>query len=545
MSSRGCSSGSPSRTNVWKRSGLEHFQQFPQENGAIFLFNAYTGEAIYDVDRWGSPLPGARRFSHWFEPTDTASACSDLCSSGPSSITNQRNLLDDPPPGNDYRMQWHAAEIIQRNLRSALARWRVARALCFAWTKHYDHMADRYAFTHSSTGAIQYHKPWGMGTADLWASPGDKVDQALLSLFVTVESTTNSRREDNKGEDVRRWEGSRRQRQRLYRFYRERNFRQGPYCRICGPGRTKEISLTNVFLYPKKYFKVRPFAHPRDMQFEGTRMGNIVSCMDGLVEKTITVDPYFHVRNASEHGAMKVLEVMNKYGNNLHVQGVGLQRMAGSLLEDDGTGGVTEGQKKYLAKALELLRSHLDVEWIQAEACAAIASMSSEVCIRKQMEREHVEWLEDVVAAMMNVKVVTRMVKEIDHLGKESIRYEEKVPSRMAPLIALHGCRILANMACDERNRVEVAGNSISAVIHVARFIADGPVLVCAVSAAIYNFVSRQETAHEMVVEAGAREVLEGMLGKLEPHDKQERVMVTRALATLEPHGWRGVNHGQ
>ena len=48
-------------------------------------------------------------------------------------------------------------------------------------------MADRYAFTHSSTGAIQYHKPWGMGTADLWASPGDKVDQALLSLFVTVE----------------------------------------------------------------------------------------------------------------------------------------------------------------------------------------------------------------------------------------------------------------------------------------------------------------------------------------------------------------------
>ena len=58
-------------------------------------------------------------------------------------------------------------------------------------------------------------------------------------------------------------------------------------------------------------------------------------------------------------------------------------------------------------------------------------------------------------------------------------------------------------------------------------------------------FFYSTETAHEMVVEAGAREVLEGMLGKLEPHDKQERVMVTRALATLEPHGWRGVNHGQ
>lgn len=47
----------------------EFFEQFPQENGSIFLFNGYTGEAIYDVDRWGSPIPGARKLSHWFEPT--------------------------------------------------------------------------------------------------------------------------------------------------------------------------------------------------------------------------------------------------------------------------------------------------------------------------------------------------------------------------------------------------------------------------------------------------------------------------------------------
>lgn len=47
----------------------EFFEQFPQENGLIFLFNAYTGEAIYDVDRRGSPLPDARKLSHWFVPT--------------------------------------------------------------------------------------------------------------------------------------------------------------------------------------------------------------------------------------------------------------------------------------------------------------------------------------------------------------------------------------------------------------------------------------------------------------------------------------------
>lgn len=49
----------------------------------------------------------------------------------------------------------------------------------------------------------------------------------------------------------------------------------------------------------------------------------------------ITADPYFHVRNASEHGALSVLKVMFKYRDDLRVQGVGLQRIAGSLLEGE------------------------------------------------------------------------------------------------------------------------------------------------------------------------------------------------------------------
>lgn len=47
----------------------------------------------------------------------------------------------------------------------------------------------------------------------------------------------------------------------------------------------------------------------------------------------ITADSYFHVRNASEHGALNVIKVMFKHRDDLRVQGVGLQRMAGSLLE--------------------------------------------------------------------------------------------------------------------------------------------------------------------------------------------------------------------
>lgn len=86
-----------------------------------------------------------------------------------------------------YRAQWHAAELIQRNARAALATWRVARALLGAWVKGYDRQAERYCFTHKTTGEVQYHKPWGMGTVDLWARPGEKVDEVLLSLFLRVE----------------------------------------------------------------------------------------------------------------------------------------------------------------------------------------------------------------------------------------------------------------------------------------------------------------------------------------------------------------------
>lgn len=43
-----------------------------------------------------------------------------------------------------------------------------------------------------------------------------------------------------------------------------------------------------------------------------------------------------------------------------------------------------------------------------------------------------------------------------------------------------------------EHNRAEVARGSIGAVVHVAKLMADDPVLVCTVSAAVYNFVSRQ-----------------------------------------------------
>lgn len=47
----------------------------------------------------------------------------------------------------------------------------------------------------------------------------------------------------------------------------------------------------------------------------------------------VDVDAYFVIRNAREHGASNVLRVMNKYPEDLRVQGVGLQCMASSLIE--------------------------------------------------------------------------------------------------------------------------------------------------------------------------------------------------------------------
>lgn len=109
--------------------------------------------------------------------------CNTLCRFRAAS--QLRDLLKDFP-GSEYRAQWHATEILQRNFRSASARWKVARAICNAWIKTYDEHAGRYVFTHSSTGDTQYHKPWGMGLSDLWALPGDKVNETLLSLFLRV-----------------------------------------------------------------------------------------------------------------------------------------------------------------------------------------------------------------------------------------------------------------------------------------------------------------------------------------------------------------------
>ena len=75
----------------------------------------------------------------------------------------------------------------------------------------------------------------------------------------------------------------------VFRTYKhvKQNFSEGPHCRIVGPGSLKESSFTNVFLYPKKYYKTKPFSHPRDAHFEGARMGSYVTCMDGLVEKRV------------------------------------------------------------------------------------------------------------------------------------------------------------------------------------------------------------------------------------------------------------------
>lgn len=74
------------------------------------------------------------------------------------------------------------------------------------------------------------------------------------------------------------------------------NFSEGPHCRICGPGSAKESSMTNVFIYPKKYYRVRPFSHPRDRQFDGARMGTSVTCMDSLVEKRVSCMEDFFTR---------------------------------------------------------------------------------------------------------------------------------------------------------------------------------------------------------------------------------------------------------
>lgn len=85
-----------------------------------------------------------------------------------------------------YTARWHAARAIQRNARAALARWKIAQAMCVVWSKEFDSQAERYTFTHTKTRETQYHKPWGMRMADLWSCCSCRVGEPLLCRLLGV-----------------------------------------------------------------------------------------------------------------------------------------------------------------------------------------------------------------------------------------------------------------------------------------------------------------------------------------------------------------------
>ncbi|CAM9197257.1 unnamed protein product, partial [Choristocarpus tenellus] len=472
--------------DVWRRQGLEFFQYWQEQDGPLSLFNPYTGEVIYDLDRWGAPISGARKFSWWIEPTlGVPEAIHEIPMKEELLHDNQGRLKD-----MTYKTRWSASIVIQRIVRAGLARWMVARVVSRVWKKEYDPDSGYFAFTHIITGEFQHHKPWGMGTADLWSSFRDKINEHLLGLILGTDDSVE--KEDD--EDPRSWEESKKQRHRLYKMYRDGRFKEGPYCCVCGPGKARETRVTNVFIYPKIYHAIAPFRQPSDRQYASTRIGSYITCMDGLREKQarrIAVDPYFLVRNAKEQGTMAVISLMDKHSNNITMAGIGLQCMAGSLIEEDEAGALTKGQQKYISKSLELLRIHSNVEWIQAEACSALASMSSALSVRRELEKEHPDWLEDVTMTLMQIKTVTQVVKSIDSAGKETW-HNSQVASPLSHQIALYGCRILANMACDGDTREKVACNSVTSVIHVTTLIPDDPDLAMTVATTLYNFVNRR-----------------------------------------------------
>lgn len=59
----------------------------------------------------------------------------------------------------------------------------------------------------------------------------------------------------------------------------------------------------------------------------------LVSLCLGACPCQVTVDAYFAIRNASEYGTQNILRVMNKYRDDIKIQGAGLQCMSSSLLE--------------------------------------------------------------------------------------------------------------------------------------------------------------------------------------------------------------------
>ncbi|CAM9526010.1 unnamed protein product, partial [Phaeothamnion confervicola] len=175
------------RAKVWEYSGQEWFnKRWDNIRNDWFFVNARTGEVRYsepdacsvtrfansfwqpvveeEPEQHGAEDQRKKRLERRLASLDLRASAAEVPLALPDASAA---LLSPEPRGDNYRTRWAAAVIVQRMVRGSLSRWRVARALVAVFARTVDE-TGYYAFQNPVTGVASFHKPPGMGLADLW-----------------------------------------------------------------------------------------------------------------------------------------------------------------------------------------------------------------------------------------------------------------------------------------------------------------------------------------------------------------------------------------
>jgi len=105
--------------------------------------------------------------------------------------------------------------------------------------------------------------------------------------------------------------------------------------------------------------------------------------------------------------------------------------------------------------------------------------------------------------------------------------------------LSIYGTKTLFNMSCDEANRDYVADSGSALVVYVMKFCDEDPTVQHYGCLALYNFVYRNEHAHTMLNDENVLDMLRAIEEEFTGDDTLRKAC-KRAIAAMEPDGWRG-----
>jgi len=525
---------------------LPNFQlQFDDARNEHYLFHPYTGECIFGVDERGNLVSDLdRNKSMWTRATLFYESVEDMR----REITGQRiarakRYKSTFPPNRSIYTEEVAISILQNFFRRIYGLMRYRQKIFDTYVKNYDAGSYLFYFTNVETGVTSWCRPIGLGQ-----SAENDIPEAVEDIMVAHENGDfgdyqlaeykdcgEDDYQDGKTEDEELVLG-------FPAVKKKSPFLIGPYCkRTRGvPGRRVRKALGNKKLKSAgavvDRFGRTGFAHPKDMSIDVTLYGEDIPALDGLVVKDATVEPYMLMRAAHEKGPQAVLDLMKKHKQNRHIIMFGCLSFCKYEIKEteDGVASVEA------TNCCKMMLSLCDDEWtenraILSAALGALASLSDNYSNRIMMHETN--WMSRVVKVMKSVEEETTdvYVRHADGVTKMSVTNV----TRQSVDIAVNGCKLLFNMACDESNREYVADSGTPLVMYVMKFVDDNATVQHYGVLALYNFVYRNEAAHFQANEDGAMELCEEVVANF-PNDDNLRRAAKRTIKALTPEGWRG-----